>query len=100
MKTRNKNTKIENLPKGLKRKNYYPLNELAEHFGVSVWTIRLWANRFNMIKPHLDKKGNLMFSAENAERIGIICRLSKKKGMTLETVRKSLISEGESIIAA
>jgi len=99
MKTTGKNTKVENLPKGLKRKNYYPLNELAEHFGVSVWTIRLWANRFNMIKPHLDKKGNLMFSAENAERIGIIFHLSKKKGMTLNRVRKYLEEGGNKTAA-
>ena len=99
MKTRDKNTKVENLPKELKKKSYYSLNELAEHFGVSVWTIRLWVNRFDILKPCFDKNDNLMFSSDDAERIGIICRLSKMKGMTLNRVRKYLEEGGNKTAA-
>jgi DNA-binding transcriptional MerR regulator len=86
----NKDRKDEDLHRRLRRKSYYAINELAELLDVNVWTIRLWVNRFNILKPRLNQKGNLLFTYEDAEKIGTICHLTKVKDITLEKVRKYL----------
>ena len=88
----NKEREAKNPTSRLRRKGYYSINELAESFDVNVWTIRLWVNRFDILEPRLDKKGNLLFTPEDAERIGTIYNLSKKRGTTLYHVRKHLES--------
>jgi DNA-binding transcriptional MerR regulator len=80
----------KDLRERLGQKSFYYISELAELFGENEWTIRLWVNRFDILKPHFDKKGNVTFSPDDAERIGIISHLAKEKNMTLEKVSKHL----------
>ena len=85
--------------KTIDKKSYYSVNELAERLNENVWTLRLWANRFDILKPCFDKNDNLMFSSDDAEKIETICRLSKKKGMTINRVRKYLDEGGKTAVA-
>ena len=71
-------------------KNYYSIDEVAEMLGINVWTIRLWINRFDALKFRMDEEGKLFFAPEEVDKIGLIYRLSKKDGMTLEDVQKHL----------
>jgi DNA-binding transcriptional MerR regulator len=66
------------------------IDEVADRFGVNVWTVRLWINRFTVLKPRRNVKGNLFFTSEDVEKIEAICRLTKVKGMKLEEARKHL----------
>ena len=70
-----------------KSKNYYSISEVAKMFEVNEWTIRLWINRFDILKPLTDKEGNLSLSAADVNKIGLICRL-RDKGITIKEIRK------------
>ena len=83
----------ENNAKTDRKEGCLSINEVAEMFGVNVWTLRLWANRFDILKPYRDKKGDIVFTLSDVDRIGTICRLTKKKGITLEDIRKRLEAE-------
>ena len=73
--------------------SYYSINEIAEMFGVNVWTVRLWADRFKVLHPFRDSGGNIVFAPDDVERIEMICRLTKTEGMTFDCVRKHLESQ-------
>jgi len=85
-------TKIDVTPVEYGRKRCYSINEVVQMFGVNAWTIRMWSNRFDILKPGRDPNGDLLFTSADMERIGTICHLSKVKGMTLKRVKKYLES--------
>jgi len=76
-----------------------PITEMAEMFGVNVWTIRLWVDRFDVLKPCRNEYGEISFPRADVKKVETICRLTKKRGMTLEKVRKHLlaIEEAEAV---
>ena len=86
----NNDEKAEDREEICKREKCLSINELADMFGVNVWTIRLWADRFDILDPRRNEKDELMFTPADVERIGLISRLSKKQGVTLEDIRKYL----------
>ncbi len=65
-------------------KKYYSIGEVAEKFNVATSLIRYWEGEFDIIKPKKDKKGNRRFTKEDIEKIGLIFRLVKEKGYTLQ----------------
>ena len=75
-------------------KESYSLNEVSELCGVNVWTIRFWTDRFNIIKPLRDKKGELRFVPEDVARIRLICGLTKTKGIRKSEVMRRLMEGG------
>ena len=77
-------------PVKYRQKKSYSINEVADIFKVNVWTIRLWCNRFEILEPQLNKKGGILFTPADVERIGVISHLAKEKNMTLDDVRKEL----------
>ena len=81
-------TKSEERQNRHRRKNCYTMYEVAEILDVSEWTIRLWVDRFKILKPLRNKKGMLLFTSAEVDMIETINRLSKEKGMTLEKARK------------
>ena len=68
----------------------YSITDVSEMCGVNVWTLRLWCNRFSRLRPRLSKKGNLVFTPTDVEKIKLINRLAQKHGTTLDEVRKHL----------
>ena len=69
-------------------KIYYSLGEVAEMFDVNQSLIRHWESKFDCLRPHKNKRGNRMFSAEDVEKLKQIYHLVKERGMTLEGARK------------
>lgn len=62
---------------------YYSMGEVSEMFDVNPSLIRFWEQKFDILKPHKNKKGNRMFTPEDVENLKIIYHLVKEKGMTL-----------------
>lgn len=69
-------------------KIYYSMGEVAEMFDVNQSLIRHWESKFDCLRPHKNKRGNRMFSAEDVEKLKQIYHLVKECGMTLEGARK------------
>ena len=69
-------------------KIYYSMGEVAEMFDVNQSLIRHWESKFDSLRPHKNKRGNRMFSAEDVEKLKQIYHLVKERGMTLEGARK------------
>ena len=88
--TNDTNKKSEERPNKLRRKNCYSMYEATKMFDVSEWTIRLWVDRFNILKPRCNRNDVLFFTPAEIDKIEIICRLSQEKGMTVEKVREYL----------
>ena len=69
-------------------KIYYSMGEVAEMFDVNQSLLRHWESKFDCLRPHKNKRGNRMFSAEDIEKLKQIYHLVKERGMTLEGARK------------
>jgi DNA-binding transcriptional MerR regulator len=74
--------------------NCRSINEVARMFGVNEWTIRLWIDRFEILKPRRDAGDKLYFSPTDVKRIKLIHDLTTIKDITLEDVRKHLENNG------
>ena len=78
-------------------KESYSLDEVSELCGVNVWTIRFWADRFDIIRPRRDKKGNLRFAPDDVERFRMICHLTKTKGIKRTDVQQYLLESADAL---
>lgn len=72
------------------KKLFYSMGEVAELFDVNASLIRHWERKFDLLRPHKNKKGNRMFSPEDVENLKLIYHLVKERGMTLEGANRSL----------
>ncbi len=71
-------------------KLYYTIGEVAGMFGVNASLIRYWEGRFDIIKPHKNRKGNRLFTAKDIDNFRLIYHLVKERGMTLEGAAQKL----------
>jgi DNA-binding transcriptional MerR regulator len=71
-------------------KLYINIGELAEKFNVSVSLIRHWEKEFKQLKPEKSIKGTRKYSKKNVETFGIIYRLIKIEGYTIEGAKEKL----------
>ena len=71
-------------------KLYYSMGEVAEMLCVSPTLLRFWEKRFDIIKPHKNKKGNRLFSPDDVRNLKTIYHLVKERGMTLAGAEKQL----------
>lgn len=62
---------------------FYSMGEVAEMFDVKPSLLRHWEAKFDILKPHKNKKGNRMFTPEDVENLKLIYHLVKERGMTL-----------------
>ncbi|GHV02438.1 hypothetical protein FACS1894159_11270 [Bacteroidia bacterium] len=72
------------------RKVFYSMGEVAEMFDVNQSLIRFWEKKFDILKPHKNKKGNRMFTPADVENIRLIYHLSKEQGMKLDAIERRL----------
>lgn len=74
------------------------MGEVAEMLDVSQSLLRFWEKEFDVIRPHRNRKGNRLFSAEDVRNLKIIYHLVKEQGMKLAAAKKQLKvrSEGAS----
>ena len=80
-----------------KGKIYYSMGEVAEMFDVSQTLIRFWESKFDILKPHRNKKGNRMFTPADVDNVKLIYHLVKEKGMTLAGAQKRIKDNPEGI---
>jgi len=69
-------------------KLYYSIGEVADMLEVNASNIRYWEKEFSIIRPHKNRRGNRIFTAEDIENLRFIRHLVKEKGHTLEGARK------------
>ena len=78
-------------------KIYYTMGEVAEMFDVNTTLIRFWESKFDVLKPHRNKKGNRLFTPEDVETLKLIYHLVKEKGMTLAGAQKRIKENREGV---
>jgi DNA-binding transcriptional MerR regulator len=71
-------------------KIFYTMGEVAEMFDVNQSLIRFWEQRFDVLKPKKNKKGNRLFTPADIKNLEIIYHLVKEQGMTLAGAEKRL----------
>jgi DNA-binding transcriptional MerR regulator len=71
-------------------KLYYSMGEVAEMLDVTPTLLRFWEKRFDIIKPHKNKKGNRLFSPDDVNNLKTIYHLVKERGMTLDGAARQL----------
>ena len=71
-------------------KIYYTMGEVTEMFDVNPSLIRFWEQRFDVLKPEKNKKGNRLFTPSDVKNLEIIYHLVKERGMTLAGADKYL----------
>lgn len=59
------------------------MGEVSEMFDVKPSLLRHWESKFDILRPHKNKKGNRMFTPEDVENLKLIYHLVKERGMTL-----------------
>ncbi len=69
---------------------YYSIKEVADHFAVNVSLLRFWEKEFPNINPNKTKGGTRQFTKEDVMEVGIVYRLVKEKGLTLDGARQAL----------
>ena len=66
------------------------MGEVVEMFDVTPALIRHWESQFDCIKPHRNKKGNRLFTADDVDKLKHIYHLVKERGMTLKGANQVL----------
>ena len=69
---------------------YYSIQEVADHFAVSVSLLRYWEKEFDNINPKKTKGGTRQYTKDDINQIAIVYRLVREKGLTLEGARQAL----------
>lgn len=78
-------------------KIYYSMGEVTEMFDVNPSLIRFWESKFDILKPHKNKKGNRLFTPADIDNLKLIYHLVKEKGMTLTGARNLIKANREGI---
>ena len=66
------------------------MGEVAEMFDVNATLIRFWESKFDILKPHKNKKGNRLFTPQDVDNLRLIYHLVKEEGMTLSGAQKRI----------
>lgn len=73
----------------------YTMGEVTEMFDVNPSLIRFWVDRFDILKPKKNKKGNRLFTPADVKNLETIYHLTKERGMKLAGVEKYLKNNRE-----
>ncbi len=65
------------------RRIYYTMGQICEMFDLPASTIRFWEQRFKILSPRKNAKGNRLFTPIDLENLKLIYHLTKEKKMTL-----------------
>lgn len=66
------------------------MGEVSEMFDVNPSLIRFWEQKFDILKPKKNAKGNRMFTPADIENLKLIYHLVKENGMTLDGAQKRI----------
>ena len=73
----------------------YTMGEVTEMFDVKPSLIRFWVDRFDVLQPKKNKKGNRLFTPADVKNLEVIYHLTKERGMKLAGVEKYLKNNRE-----
>lgn len=73
------------------------MGEVCEIFDVKPSLIRFWEQKFSILKPHKNKKGNRLFTPQDLENLKLIYHLVKEKGMTLQGAQIAMKSQKQTL---
>ncbi len=76
---------------------YYSMGQVAEILDVEPSLVRFWEQKFDIIKPKRNKKGNRMFTPGDLDNLKTIYHLVKERGMTLSGAQKHMKANRGSI---
>ena len=79
------------------RKVYYTMGGVSEMFDVNPSLIRFWEQKFDILKPDKNKKGNRLFTPTDVENLKLIYHLVKEEGMTLAGAQKRIKQNPEGL---
>ncbi|MFN8357042.1 MAG: MerR family transcriptional regulator [Spirosomataceae bacterium] len=65
-------------------KRYYSIKEVADHFEVTIPTLRVWEDEFPSLKPSRNNAGDRQYTAKDIEQVKLIYHLLKEKKMKIE----------------
>ncbi len=65
------------------RKIYYTMGQVCEMFDLPASTVRYWEQKFKILAPRKNAKGNRLFTPTDVENLKLIYHLTKEKKMTL-----------------
>lgn len=71
-------------------KQYYPIGEVAQMFGVNTSLIRYWENEFDILEPKKNGKGDRFFRPEDIKNLQLIYDLLRRRKFTLDGARDYL----------
>ena len=66
-------------------------------FDVNPSLIRFWEQKFDILKPDKNKKGNRLFTPTDVENLKLIYHLVKEEGMTLAGAQKRIKQNPEGL---
>lgn len=72
------------------KRQYYPIGEVAEMFGVNTSLIRFWANEFDILQPRKNRKGDRFFRPVDIKNILLIHELLRRRKLTIEGAKDFL----------
>lgn len=78
-------------------KMFYSMGEVSEMFDVKPSLIRFWEQKFDIIRPQKNKKGNRLFTPEDVRNLKVIYHLVKERRMTLAGAQKYMKASRHSI---
>ncbi len=73
------------------------MGEVSEMFDVNPSLIRFWEQKFDILKPDKNKKGNRLFTPTDVENLKLIYHLVKEEGMTLAGAQKRIKQNPEGL---
>lgn len=80
----------------LDSKQYYPIGEVAEMFGVNISLLRFWEKEFDILKPRKNRKGDRLFRPEDIRNLKLIHFLLKEKKYTIKGA-KAFLKKGKHV---
>lgn len=70
------------------QKQYYPIGEVAQMFGVNISQIRYWENEFDILQPRKNRKGDRFFKPSDVKNLQLIHDLLRRRKFTIEGAKE------------
>ena len=79
-------------------KLFYSISEVAGMFNVNTSKIRYYENKFDILKPRKNKKGNRMFTQEDVNNLKTIFYLIEDEGVTIKGAIKKIKESRKDVV--
>lgn len=80
-------------------KLYYSISEVADIIEETQPTIRFWEDKFSVLKPKKNRKGNRMFVKADIETLKLIKYLLRDRGYTIKGANEKIKRERKKVVS-